>query len=70
MIPTHSQQLTVRQIDSALTKAYPDTADQLFDNHWQTWFTQADVQNLTALGINTVRIPVRWLPLEQPRVPT
>jgi hypothetical protein len=48
-----------KQLDSELTKAYPDTADKIFDQHWQTWFTEADVQRLKELGINTVRIPVR-----------
>ncbi|KAF9653334.1 glycoside hydrolase family 5 protein [Thelephora ganbajun] len=45
-----------------LTKANPDTADQTFDKHWQTWFTKSDVQRLKELGINTVRIPLGyWL---------
>jgi hypothetical protein len=37
-------------------------------SHWRTWFTQADVQRLKKLGINTVRVPVRLLFLEQFRV--
>ena len=50
------------QIDSALTQKYPKTADQIFDTHWQTWFTWADVQRLKDLGINTVRVPVSVVP--------
>ena len=52
------------QPNSALTQANPDTADQIFDKHWQTWFTQADAQRLNELGINTVRIPVSSISLE------
>lgn len=48
--------------NSDLTKAYPQTADQIFDKHWRTWFTETDVQRLKELGINTVRIPVSVLP--------
>ncbi|KAF9779204.1 glycoside hydrolase family 5 protein [Thelephora terrestris] len=53
----------------ALTQANPNTADQIFDKHWRTWFTEADVQRLKELGINTVRIPLGyWLvePLVEP----
>ncbi|CDO68818.1 Glycoside Hydrolase Family 5 protein [Trametes cinnabarina] len=42
----------------SLVKAYPKTADQLFNKHWSTWFTQDHVNQLRAAGINTVRIPV------------
>ncbi|KAL1737970.1 glycoside hydrolase superfamily, partial [Schizophyllum fasciatum] len=41
-------------------KAYPDTADQILDEHWTTWFSQEDVNELVRLGINTVRIPVGY----------
>jgi len=44
----------------ALTKAYPDTADEIFDHHWQTWFTENDAQRLKELGINTVRVPLGY----------
>ena len=43
---------------SALVKAYPDTADEKFAKHWDTWFTQDELNTLVAAGINTVRIPV------------
>ena len=56
------------QLDSELTKANPDTADQIFDDHWQTWFTKADVERLEGLGINTVRIPVRSMFTEAFRI--
>ncbi|KLO07787.1 glycoside hydrolase family 5 protein [Schizopora paradoxa] len=42
----------------AFTRAYPDTADAIFDDHWETWFTQSDVDKLVEYGINTVRIPL------------
>ncbi|KAI9760217.1 MAG: basic helix-loop-helix protein [Chaenotheca gracillima] len=29
-------------------------------NHWSTFFTEADVQNLTTVGINTLRIPIGY----------
>ncbi|KAL1759752.1 glycoside hydrolase superfamily [Schizophyllum commune] len=46
----------------AFVKAYPDTADQIFNEHWSTWFNQKDVDELVRLGINTVRIPLGyWL---------
>jgi len=48
----------IEQTTSELAKANPNTADQIFDKHWQSWFTQDDVQRLKGLGINTVRIPV------------
>ena len=55
-------------INSDLTRANPDTADRIFDRHWRTWFTEADVQRLKELGINTVRIPVRLRFLEASRI--
>ena len=55
------------KIASELAKANPNTAEQIFDKHWQSWFTQDDVQRLKGLGINTVRIPVSLASLEAPR---
>ncbi|KAI5895668.1 glycoside hydrolase [Schizophyllum commune H4-8] len=48
----------------AFVKAYPDTADQIFDEHWSTWFSQDDVDQLVRLGINTVRIPLGYWIIE------
>ncbi|KZT39279.1 family 5 hypothetical beta glucosidase from glycoside dehydrogenase [Sistotremastrum suecicum HHB10207 ss-3] len=48
----------------ALTKAYPDTADTLFQNHWASWFTQDDVDQLVQAQINTVRIPLGFWIIE------
>ncbi|KIP07427.1 glycoside hydrolase family 5 protein [Phlebiopsis gigantea 11061_1 CR5-6] len=46
----------------AFAQAYPDTVDQIFAKHWETWFNQDDVDQLVAAGINTVRIPLGyWL---------
>ncbi|KAL4065700.1 glycoside hydrolase family 5 protein [Scleroderma yunnanense] len=42
----------------ALAKAYPDTVDGVFAQHWDTWFTQNDVNTLKDAGINTVRLPL------------
>ncbi|KAI0954709.1 hypothetical protein AcW1_006510 [Taiwanofungus camphoratus] len=44
----------------AYVKAYPNTADQAFARHWSTWFTQDDVNQLAADGINTARIPLGY----------
>ncbi|KAI0258701.1 glycoside hydrolase superfamily [Gloeopeniophorella convolvens] len=46
--------------ESAFAKAYPDTVDQKFAQHWATWFTQDDVNKLKAAGINTARIPLGY----------
>ncbi|KAI4525095.1 glycoside hydrolase [Schizophyllum commune Loenen D] len=48
----------------AFVKAYPDTADQIFNEHWSTWFSQDDVDELVRLGINTVRIPLGYWIIE------
>ena len=55
------------QTNSELAKANPNNAEQIFEKHWQSWFTQADVQRLKGLGINTVRIPVSLAFLEVSR---
>lgn len=39
-------------------------ANTVFQNHWNTWITQADIQNITSLGLNTVRIPVGFWMME------
>ncbi|KIK98196.1 glycoside hydrolase family 5 protein [Paxillus rubicundulus Ve08.2h10] len=41
-------------------KAYPNTVDTTFAKHWETWFTQDDVQQFKEDGINTVRIPLGY----------
>ncbi|KAJ8092784.1 hypothetical protein PM082_023612 [Marasmius tenuissimus] len=41
-------------------KAFPDTADQKFAKHWDTWFNQADVDELVDLRMNTARIPLGY----------
>ncbi|KAJ7575553.1 glycoside hydrolase family 5 protein [Mycena floridula] len=50
--------------ESALTQAYPYAADELFNRHWSTWFTQDDVDQLKYLGINAVRIPLGFWIIE------
>jgi len=44
----------------SFAKAYPDTVDAKFAEHWDTWFTKDDVEALTAAGINTVRVPLGY----------
>ncbi|KIJ30723.1 glycoside hydrolase family 5 protein [Sphaerobolus stellatus SS14] len=39
-------------------------ADQVFQNHWETWFTQSDVNNIANAGLNTVRIPMGYWIIE------
>lgn len=39
-----------------------ETADAVFDKHWNTWITQDDIANISSLGLNVIRIPVGfWL---------
>lgn len=44
----------------AFAMAYPDTVDQTFAKHWDSWFTQSDLQDLQNAGINTLRIPLGY----------
>ncbi|KAI6125905.1 glycoside hydrolase family 5 protein [Pisolithus croceorrhizus] len=44
----------------AFAMAYPDTVDQTFAKHWDSWFTQSDLQDLKNAGINTLRIPLGY----------
>ncbi|CAE6412240.1 unnamed protein product [Rhizoctonia solani] len=39
-------------------------ADQVFKEHWSTWFTQQDVNDIAAAGLNTVRIPLGYWIIE------
>ncbi|KAF5357442.1 hypothetical protein D9757_011587 [Collybiopsis confluens] len=36
-----------------------------FQKHWESWFSQTDVNTLKSLGINTVRIPLGFWIVEQ-----
>ncbi|KAJ7065268.1 glycoside hydrolase family 5 protein [Mycena amicta] len=44
----------------AFAQAFPDTVDEKFEKHWQSWFNQNDVDALVSAGINTVRIPLGY----------
>ncbi|KAF5379499.1 hypothetical protein D9615_006486 [Tricholomella constricta] len=44
----------------AFAKAFPNTVDATFNDHWNTWFTQSDVDQFVDLGLNTVRIPLGY----------
>ncbi|KAG2106935.1 glycoside hydrolase family 5 protein [Suillus discolor] len=46
--------------ESSFAQAYPDTVDTTFAQHWDTWFTQDNVNTLKAAGINTVRVPLGY----------
>jgi len=48
----------------SFAKAYPDTVDEKFNQHWTTWFTQDDVNTMVQYGINTVRIPLGYWVVE------
>ncbi|QRW22470.1 Cellulase (glycosyl hydrolase family 5 protein) [Rhizoctonia solani] len=39
-------------------------ADKVFAEHWSTWFTQKDVDDIAAAGLNTVRIPIGYWIIE------
>lgn len=36
------------------------TAQSVLENHWSSWFTEADVAQLSAQGINALRIPIGY----------
>ncbi|KAJ7230653.1 glycoside hydrolase family 5 protein [Mycena pura] len=44
----------------AFAKAFPDTVDKKFEEHWLSWFNEDDVNALVDAGINTVRIPLGY----------
>ncbi|THG99802.1 hypothetical protein EW026_g2630 [Hermanssonia centrifuga] len=69
MLPAEWQAMGGQQCDDcsqciatefAYAQAFPNTVDANFDQHWSTWFTQDDVNQLAAAGINTVRIPLGY----------
>lgn len=35
-----------------------------FQQHWESWFTQEDVDGIVAAGLNTVRIPMGFWVIE------
>ncbi|KAI0047138.1 glycoside hydrolase family 5 protein [Auriscalpium vulgare] len=69
MLPAEWEAMGGEQCDDCSTciasefkfaKAYPDTVDEKFAEHWSTWFTQDHVRQLAAAGINTVRVPLGY----------
>ncbi|KAF8909279.1 glycoside hydrolase family 5 protein [Gymnopilus junonius] len=44
----------------AFAEVYPDTVDEKFKTHWESWFNQPDVDQLVNSGINTVRVPLGY----------
>jgi len=48
----------------AFGKAYPDTVDEVFNGHWESWFSQSDVDTMAQYGLNTVRIPLGFWIIE------
>ncbi|KAM5531475.1 hypothetical protein V8D89_014865 [Ganoderma adspersum] len=49
----------------SFVQAYPNTADAKFQQHWETWFDQNDVNAFVENGINTVRIPLGYWIVER-----
>jgi aryl-phospho-beta-D-glucosidase BglC (GH1 family) len=39
-------------------------ANSVFQNHWNTWITQGDIQQMQSYGLNTIRIPVGYWMME------
>jgi aryl-phospho-beta-D-glucosidase BglC (GH1 family) len=37
-----------------------DAANTAFQHHWDTWITQAELQDMRNSGLNTIRIPVGY----------
>ncbi|KEP48133.1 glycoside hydrolase family 5 protein [Rhizoctonia solani 123E] len=37
-----------------------EKADEVFAEHWTTWFTEQDVKNIVEAGLNSVRIPLGY----------
>ncbi|KAH8821332.1 putative endo-beta-1,6-glucanase [Xylogone sp. PMI_703] len=35
-------------------------ANSVFQDHWNTWITQADIQQMKSYGLNTIRIPLGY----------
>ena len=35
-------------------------ANSVWESHWSTWITEADIQEMTSYGLNTIRIPVGY----------
>ncbi|MCJ1287085.1 hypothetical protein MMC26_006433 [Xylographa opegraphella] len=40
-------------------------ANSAWRTHWSTWITEADIQEMTSYGLNTIRIPVGYRIFEQ-----
>jgi hypothetical protein len=43
---------------SLVQKIGQQKADEVFQEHWETWFSESDVKDIADAGLNTVRIPV------------
>ncbi|KAF8584224.1 glycoside hydrolase family 5 protein [Ramaria rubella] len=47
-----------------MKKLGQEKGDLVFQQHWETWFTQSDVNNIKNAGLNTVRIPLGFWIIE------
>ncbi|KZV79972.1 glycoside hydrolase family 5 protein [Exidia glandulosa HHB12029] len=48
--------------EMALAQSLGTSVDAVFQQHWNTWFNQTDINKIKAAGLNTVRIPLGyWL---------
>ncbi|UZJ55850.1 hypothetical protein CBS101457_005170 [Exobasidium rhododendri] len=52
------QNLNITDQYTLMTNANASFAQSKLLNHWQTWITETDFQQIAAAGLNTVRIPV------------
>lgn len=41
-----------------------EQTNKVFQQHWQTWFQQSDVDNIVAANLNTVRVPMGFWIIE------
>lgn len=41
-----------------------ETANSVFQNHWDAWINQTDIDRMVDYGINTIRIPVGYWIME------
>lgn len=58
----YSSILTCRSLSNAIGR---NKTNAVFQQHWQNWFTQADVDAIADLGLNSVRLPLPFWIIEE-----
>lgn len=43
----------------------PEEANKILRSHWDSWYTDADMYNLSTRGVNMIRLPIGDWTLEQ-----